>query len=205
MRLRADHYPNDGAIMKCCCHPLKKKKKKKNQKYAGGHWASWCHSLPQRTESRVAAAHDAAQNPHLRIMVISYHQGGWSSCFVFWIQKKFKTHWGKIIPCLRNIICHKIFSLSRIPSHDVQINISDCLSPESDFASEHLRSCFFSSSEFFFFSSFFFPLHTVIRAVSQVLAYAVISNMGQWADNRMHKRLCQKSSGLICTSYQITT
>lgn len=156
MRLGADHYPNDGAIMKCCCHPLKKKKKKKNQKYAGGHWASWCHSLPQRTESRVAAAHDAAQNPHLRIMVISYHQGGWSSCFVFWIQKKFKTHWGKIIPCLRNIICHKIFSLSRIPSHDVQINISDRLSPESDFAPWTFAILLFLLQWVFFFLPFFF-------------------------------------------------
>lgn len=97
------------------------------------------------------------------------------------------------LPCLTDVSNHIIFSFSRIRSHDVQMNIS--------VGNQTLRldicNPVVSPPSLFFFC---FVPHTV----SQVLTYAVISSMGQWADNRTHKRLCQKGSGLICTSYQIT-
>lgn len=190
--------------MKCCCHPLKKKKRKEKPKICRRALSIVVSLSRQADRVTSGSCSRCSSKSSFKDHGYQLSPGRMKQLLCLLNPKKFKTHWGKILPCLTNIIRHKIFSLSRIPRHDVQINISDRLSPESDFASEHLRSCFFSSSEFFFSSFFFSPFHTVNRAVSQVLAYAVISSMGQWADNRMHKRLCQKSSGLICTSYQIT-
>lgn len=102
-------------------------------------------------------------------------------------KKKNQDSQGKILLlCLTNISYHEIFSFSRIRSRDVLINISD------------------GNQTFAILLLLLTPRFFVPHTVSQVLTYAEISSMGQWADNRMHRRLCQKSSGLICTSYQIT-
>lgn len=87
--------------------PIKKEKKKgktENMPEGTEHRGV---TLSPSGQSRVAAAHDAAQNPHLRIIVISYHQGGWSSCFVFWIQKNSRLTEEKYYPVSQTLFAIK--------------------------------------------------------------------------------------------------
>lgn len=142
--------------MKFCCHPLKKKKKKEKPKICRRALSIVVSLSRQADRFTSGSCSRCSSKSSFKDHSYQLSPGRMKQLLCLLNPKKFKTHWGKILPCLTNIIRHKIFSLSRIPSHDVQINISDRLSPESDFASEHLRSCFFSSSEFFFFFLFFF-------------------------------------------------